>query len=165
MPVLYSAGGGENCFRRSCVGVARTDFCKCGIAAGSNGKAPLRKSEKTIETPTLRRFDAPPPRGLSRWSEREIKRGSRHRETHRNAQKIQKAQKAQKTQKNTEKAQKKKERKYTACGRKGGGRGDRSPCAEGRMLWIRRASRTLFRFCSDDFGVIPCSCYYNNLAI
>lgn len=58
MPVLYSAGG--NCFRRSCANMAKTDFCKCGIAAGRNVKNTATEKRKTIknsDAPTLRHSD------------------------------------------------------------------------------------------------------------
>ena len=103
MPVLYSAGG-ENCFRRSCANIAKTDFCKCGTAAGSNGKAPLRKSEKTIETPTLRRFGAPHFKPMVGMKDEKAEADTV--KTHRNPQKARKTQKAQKAQKSTEKRRK-----------------------------------------------------------
>lgn len=92
-----------------------------------------------------RNSDAPALRLLSRWSGREKKRGGKHRETHRNAQKAQKTQKKyretpkkyRETQKehrkSTEKAQKKEESIRLAEGREAN-EGIRSPCAEERML-------------------------------
>ena len=68
MPVLYSAGG-ENCFRRCCANMVRTDFCKCGIAAGRNVKNTATEKRKTIKN-----SDAPALRLLNRWSGREIKK-------------------------------------------------------------------------------------------
>ena len=120
MPVLYSAGG-ENCFRRSCTNMAKTDFCKCGIAAGRNGKAPLRKSEKPTK---LRRSGTPTFKPMVRMGDK--KEGAdteKHIGTHEKYRKHKKHRKStEKAQRNAEKAQKKHRKRKKVYGlRKEGG--------------------------------------------
>ena len=119
MPVLYSAEE-ENCFRRSCANMAKTDFCKCGIAAGSNGKAPLRKSEKPSK---LRRSGTPTFKPMvGAGVKKEGADTEKHIETQRKHKKRRKS--TEKRRKSTEKAQKKEESIRLVEGR-GGERGDK----------------------------------------